>query len=146
MSYDYDFAKKLKKMNEKSPYEANWYRAICVKESPLTFSIIDGNLMYSDEQLSLTAVASAKDWKAGDEAGSILSGEGLLIVDKLAIEGTWYKAICTSIAPLTFSIVNGRYSFKESTLFLTSSAGGFAVGDTAAALMSHDGLLVFDKF
>lgn len=146
MSYDYDFAKKLKKMNEKPPYEANWYRAVCVKESPLTFSIIDGNLMYSDEQLSLTAVASAKDWKAGDEAGSILSGEGLLIVDKLAIEGTWYEATCTSIAPLTFSIVNGRYSFKESTLFLTSSVGGFVVGDTAAALMSADGLLVFDKF
>ena len=86
MSYPYEFARALKKMNEKPPYEAAWYRAVCVSVSPLTFSIIDGNLMYSDGQLTLTAAAGAKEWKTGDEAGAVLSGEGLLIVDRLAYQ------------------------------------------------------------
>ncbi len=84
MSYEYDFAVRLKKLKERSKFEAAWYRATCTVKNPLTFSILDGNLIYkTGEGLILTRQAAGWDWEAGDTAASILSGDGLLLIDRI---------------------------------------------------------------
>ena len=84
MSYDYDFAKKMQELKKKNPYEAAWYRAVCTSIDPLTFSIIDGNLIYkAGEGLTMTQSAANAEWRAGYQAAAILSGEGLLIIGRI---------------------------------------------------------------
>ena len=82
MSYEYDFAERIRRIGKKSEFEAAWYLATCSVKSPLTFSIIDGNLSYkTGAGLTMTKTAANRAWNKGDTAAAILSGDGLLIID-----------------------------------------------------------------
>lgn len=84
MSYAYDFAARMRKMVQKNEFEANWYIATCISKTPLSFSIIDGNLTFkSGEGLTMTQTAANRNWYVGDTAAAVLSGDGLLVIDAI---------------------------------------------------------------
>ena len=91
MSYDVKLAEAILKQGgrraKKSPYAAAWYEAVCEQErpQPLIFSVVDGNVRAEEGvNLTLTATAAARDWQKGERAAAILSGGGLLILDKIS--------------------------------------------------------------
>ena len=91
MAYDYKIAKAIVEHGgrraKKSPYAAAWYEVVCEQErpQPLIFSAVDGNVRAEEGvNLTLTATAAARDWERGDRAAAILSGGGLLILDKIS--------------------------------------------------------------
>lgn len=91
MAYDYKIAKAIVEQGgrraKKSPYAAAWYEAVCEQErpQPLIFSTVDGNVRAEEGvNLTLTATAAAQDWERGERAAAILSGGGLLILDKIS--------------------------------------------------------------
>lgn len=91
MAFDYKLAEAILKRGgtraKKSPYQAAWYEAVCEQErpKPLVFSVIDGNVRAEEGiNLTLTATAAAWDWQTGERAAAILSGGGLLILDKIS--------------------------------------------------------------
>ena len=90
MAYETKLAEAIMKHGgrraKKSPYAAAWYEAVCEQErpKPLIFSVIDGNILAEEDvNLTLTATAAARDWKKGERAATILSGGGLLIIDRI---------------------------------------------------------------
>lgn len=90
MAYDYEIAKAIVEQGgrraKKSLYAAAWYEAVCEQErpKPLIFSVIDGNVRAEEGvNLTLTATAAARDWQKGERAAAILSGGGLLILDRI---------------------------------------------------------------
>ena len=90
MAYDYKIAKAIVEQGgrraQKSPYAAAWYEAVCEQErpQPLIFSTVDGNVRAEEGvNLTLTATAAARDWERGERAAAILSGGGLLIIDRI---------------------------------------------------------------
>lgn len=90
MSYDYEIAQAIVTRGgtraKKSPYAAAWYEAVCEQErpQPLIFSAVDGHVRAEEGiNLTLTATAAARDWETGERAAAILSGGGLLILDKI---------------------------------------------------------------
>lgn len=90
MSYDVKLAEAILKQGgrraKKSPYAAAWYEAVCEQERPqsLVFSAVDGNIRAEEGvNLTLTATAAARDWQKGERAAAILSGGGLLILDRI---------------------------------------------------------------
>ena len=90
MSYDVKLAEAILKQGgrraKKSPYAAAWYEAVCEQErpQPLIFSVVDGNVRAEEGvNLTLTATAAARDWQKGECAAAILSGGGLLIIDRI---------------------------------------------------------------
>lgn len=90
MSYDYKLAAAIAKRGgtraKRSPYAAAWYEAVCVQERPQTlkFSVLDGEVLAEEgKNLTLTATAAARDWQKDERAAAILSGGGLLIIDKI---------------------------------------------------------------
>ncbi|HJA49077.1 MAG TPA: hypothetical protein H9790_07100 [Candidatus Agathobaculum intestinipullorum] len=91
MAYDYKIAKAIVEHGgrraKKSPYAAAWYEAVCEQErpQPLIFSAVDGNVRAEEGvNLTLTATAAARNWERGERAAAILSGGGLLILDKIS--------------------------------------------------------------
>ena len=91
MAYDYKIAKAIVEQGgrraKKSPYAAAWYEVVCEQErpQPLIFSAVDGNVRAEEGvNLTLTATAAARDWERGERAAAILSGGGLLILDKIS--------------------------------------------------------------
>ena len=91
MAFDYKLAEAILKRGgtkaPKSPYAAAWYEAVCEQErpKPLVFSVIDGNVRAEEGiNLTLTATAAPRDWQTGERAAAILSGGGLLILDKIS--------------------------------------------------------------
>lgn len=91
MAYDYKIAKAIVEQGgrraKKSPYAAAWYEVVCEQErpQPLIFSAVDGNIRAEEGvNLTLTATAAARDWERGERAAAILSGGGLLILDKIS--------------------------------------------------------------
>lgn len=91
MAYDYKIAKAIVEQGgrraKKSPYAAAWYEAVCEQEhpKPLIFSVVNGNVRAEEGvNLTLTATAAARDWQKGERAAAILSGGGLLILDKIS--------------------------------------------------------------
>lgn len=91
MSYDVKLAEAILKQGgrraKKSPYAAAWYEAVCEQErpQPLVFSAVDGNVRAEEGvNLTLTETAAARDWERGERAAAILSGGGLLILDKIS--------------------------------------------------------------
>ena len=88
MAFDYKLAEAILKRGgtraKKSPYQAAWYEAVCKATSPMTFSAVDGNIVAKQgDNLTLTELAAARDWQTGERAAAILSGGGLLILDKI---------------------------------------------------------------
>ena len=90
MAYDYKIAKAIVEQGgrraKKSPYAAAWYEVVCEQErpQPLIFSAVDGNVRAEEGvNLTLTATAAARDWERGERAAAILSGGGLLIIDRI---------------------------------------------------------------
>ena len=90
MAYDYKIAKAIVEQggrrSKKSPYAAAWYEVVCEQErpQPLIFSAVDGNVRAEEGvNLTLTATAAARDWERGERAAAILSGGGLLIIDRI---------------------------------------------------------------
>lgn len=90
MAYDYKIAKAIVEKGgrraKKSPYAAAWYEAVCEQERPksLVFSAVDGNIRAEEGvNLTMTATAAARDWQKGERAAAILSGGGLLIIDRI---------------------------------------------------------------
>ena len=90
MAYDVELAQTIAthggRRAKKPPYAAAWYEAVCVQErpQPLIFSAVDGNVRAKEgENLTLTATAAARDWDRGERAAAILSGGGLLILDRI---------------------------------------------------------------
>ncbi len=90
MAYDVKLARAIATRGgtkaPKSPYAAAWYEAVCeqVSPKPLKFSAVDGNVLAEQGvNLTLTATAAARSWQKGERAAAILSGGGLLILDKL---------------------------------------------------------------
>ena len=90
MAYETKLAEAILKQGgrraQKSPYAAAWYEAVCEQEcpKPLIFSVIDGNVRAEEGvNLTLTATAAARDWQKGERAAAILSGGGLLILDRI---------------------------------------------------------------
>lgn len=90
MAYDYKIAKAIVEQGgrraKKSPYAAAWYEAVCEQTSPkpLKFSVLDGEVIAEQGvNLTLTATAAGRSWQKGERAAAILSGGGLLILDKL---------------------------------------------------------------
>lgn len=88
MAYDYKIAKAIVERGgtraKKSPYQAAWYEAVCETTSPLTFSAVDGNIVAKQgDNLTLTELAAQRDWRTGERAAAILSGGGLLIIDRI---------------------------------------------------------------
>lgn len=91
MAYETKLAEVILKQGgrraKKSPYAAAWYEAVCEQErpQPLIFSVVDGNVRAEEGvNLTLTATAAARDWQKGERAAAILSGGGLLILDKIS--------------------------------------------------------------
>ncbi len=90
MAYDVKLARAIATRGgtkaPKSPYAAAWYEAVCEQTSPkpLKFSVLDGEVIAEqDVNLMLTATAAGRNWQKGERAAAILSGGGLLILDKL---------------------------------------------------------------
>lgn len=88
MAYDYKIAKAIVERGgtrtKKSPYAASWYEAVCEMTSPLTFSAVDGHVVAKQgDNLTLTELAAQRDWRTGERAAAILSGGGLLILDRI---------------------------------------------------------------
>ena len=90
MAYDVELAQTIVKHGgrraKKPPYAASWYEAVCEQErpQPLVFSTVDGNIRaVSGENLTLTETAARRDWRTGERAAAILSGGGLLILDRI---------------------------------------------------------------
>lgn len=90
MAFDYKLAEAILKRGgtraKKSPYQAAWYEAVCEQTSPkpLKFSILDGEVIAEQGvNLTFTATAAARDWQTGERAAAILSGGGLLIIDRI---------------------------------------------------------------
>ena len=83
MAWDYEMAARLKGLGKRSPYDKAWYRATCSALSPLTFSILDGEIQASGAALVLTSSVSGQRWEIGDSVAAILSGSGLLILDRI---------------------------------------------------------------
>lgn len=90
MAYDYKIAKAIVEQGgrraKKSPYAAAWYEVVCEQErpQPLIFSTVDGNVRAEEGvNLTLTATAAARDWERGERAAAILSGGGLLVIDRI---------------------------------------------------------------
>lgn len=90
MAYEMKLAEAILKQGgrraKKSPYAAAWYEAVCEQEhpKPLIFSVVNGNVRAEEGvNLTLTAMAAARDWQKGERAAAILSGGGLLILDKV---------------------------------------------------------------
>ncbi|HIX89926.1 MAG TPA: hypothetical protein H9845_03395 [Candidatus Agathobaculum pullicola] len=90
MAYETKLAEVILKQGgrraKKSPYAAAWYEAVCEQErpKPLIFSVIDGNVRAEEGvNLTLTATAAARDWQKSERAAAILSGGGLLILDRI---------------------------------------------------------------
>lgn len=90
MSFDYKLAEAILRHGgrraKKSPYQASWYEAVCEQErpQPLIFSAVNGNVRAEEGvNLTLTATAAARDWQKGERAAAILSGSGLLILDRI---------------------------------------------------------------
>lgn len=91
MAYETKLAEAILKQGgrraKKSPYAAAWYDAVCEQErpKPLVFSAVDGNIRAEEGiNLTMTATAAARDWQKGERAAAILSGGGLLIIDKIS--------------------------------------------------------------
>ena len=91
MAYDVKLAEAIMKHGgrraKKSPYAAAWYEAVCEQERPkaLIFSVVNGNVRAEEGvNLTMTATAAARDWQTGERAAAILSGGGLLILDKIS--------------------------------------------------------------
>ena len=91
MAYETKLAEVILKQGgrraKKSPYAAAWYEAVCEQErpKPLIFSAVDGNVRAEEGvNLTMTATAAARDWQKGERAAAILSGGGLLILDKIS--------------------------------------------------------------
>ena len=90
MAYETKLAEVILKQGgrraKKSPYAAAGYEAVCEQErpQPLIFSVVDGNVRAEEGvNLTLTATAAARDWQKGERAAAILSGGGLLIIDRI---------------------------------------------------------------
>lgn len=90
MAFDYKLAEEILKRGgtkaPKSPYAAAWYEAVCEQTSPkpLKFSILDSEVIAEQGvNLTLTATAAARAWQTGERAAAILSGGGLLIIDRI---------------------------------------------------------------
>ncbi len=90
MSYDVELAQAILTRGgtraKKSPYAAAWYEAVCeqARPQPRVVSAVDGNVRAEQgKNLTMTATAAARDWKKSERAAAILSGGGLLILDKL---------------------------------------------------------------
>ena len=90
MAYETKLAEVILKQGgrraKKSPYAAAWYEAVCEQDrpQPLIFSLVDGNVRAEEGvNLTLTATAAAQDWQKGERAAAILSGGGLLILDRI---------------------------------------------------------------
>lgn len=90
MAYDVKLAEAILKQGgrraKKSPYAAAWYEAVCEQErpKPLIFSVVNGNVRAEEGvNLTLTETAAARDWQKGERAAAILSGGGLLILDRI---------------------------------------------------------------
>ena len=91
MAYETKLAEVILKQGgrraKKSPYAAAWYEAVCEQKrpKPLIFSVVNGNVRAEEGvNLTLTATAAARDWQKGERAAAILSGGGLLILDKIS--------------------------------------------------------------
>ncbi len=77
-------AKAIKTAGRDRPFVANWYKAECVKLEPLKFSAVQGNIFADAETgLVFTSVAASREWHTGDNAAAIISGSGMLIIDKI---------------------------------------------------------------
>ncbi len=83
MAWDYEMAARLRGLGKRSPYEKAWYRAECTALSPLTFSILDGEIQASGDALVLTRSLSGRRWELGDTVAALLSGGSLLILDRI---------------------------------------------------------------
>lgn len=88
MAYDVEFAQTIVTQGgrraKKPPYAASWYEAVCEATSPMTFTAVDGNVRaVKGENLTLTETAARRDWRTGERAAAILSGGGLLIIDRI---------------------------------------------------------------
>ena len=90
MAYETKLAEAILKQGgrraKKSPYAAAWYEAVCEQErpQPLVFSAVDGNVRAEEGVTpTLPAPAAARDWERGERAAAILSGGGLLIIDRI---------------------------------------------------------------
>lgn len=83
MAWDYEMAQRLRGLGRRAPYEKAWYRAECSALSPLTFSIMDGEIQISGDALVLTRSLSGRRWEIGDTVAAILSGGSLLILDEI---------------------------------------------------------------
>ena len=60
------------------------HEAVCAAVSPPTFSVMDGNALFTAENgLTMTATAAAREWHSGDKAAAVLSGGSLLVIDKI---------------------------------------------------------------
>lgn len=81
--YEYALARRLKALGSARSAPA-WYLAACVSTDPLTFTALDGNARFvRGEGLTLTATAAAREWRTGDKAAALLSGTGLLVIDRV---------------------------------------------------------------
>ena len=81
--YDTDMAQRLKQLGKPRQRPA-WYRAECVSTSPLTFSVVDGEFKFeSGKGLTLTRTAPSVSWQTGYAAAALLSGGGLLVIDRI---------------------------------------------------------------
>lgn len=63
-------------------------------------------------------------------------------------EAAWYKAICSSIDPLAFTIIDGNLIYKTGeglTMTQTAVNTEWRVGYQAAAFLSGEGLLVIGR-
>ncbi len=84
MSHVKELAKRIKAANRNEPFKANWYRTECVSLNPLRFSAVQGNIFADAETgLVLTSAAASREWHTGDNAAAIISGSGMLIIDKI---------------------------------------------------------------
>ncbi len=77
-------AKTIKAAGRERPFAANWYRAECASLDPLKFSAVQGNIFADAETgLALTSTAASREWHVGDSAAALISGGGILIIDKI---------------------------------------------------------------
>ena len=59
MAYDYEMAQRLRRLGRYQPPPA-WHEAVCAAVSPLAFSVMDGNALFTAENgLTMTASCPA---------------------------------------------------------------------------------------
>lgn len=82
MAWDYELARTLKALGRESSLKQPFYMAKVVSLQPLTFSLLDGELMCPPYPMRLTALAASREWELEQEALALL-GSILVIVDRI---------------------------------------------------------------